>query len=387
MAGGESPTSLEVRCGSLFDGVSSKLRKNVLLRIENDRIAGISSFGQGSAARFSPNVVDLSAQTCLPGLTDVHVHIITQDPTRREIHGSASQSLSAGDLMRTLRYGFTTVRNLGTKTLGPSDIDVRSAIAAGLLIGPRLQVASCSTDTRYLGAKSVPTLRATVDRLVKAGSQWIKLFASPGWDYAPQYDATELAAIVDEAHREGARVAIHTVNPEETHSAVAAHVDSIEHGIDIRDADLKLMHDSGIVYVPTMSVLQFVSALPGRNDSAVWIYQLNQSFSTFERALKAKVKIAFGTDAGALDGRYTANPAQQFRLMVQHGMSPIQAILASTHEGPALLNMSDQIGSIQVGKYADVVAVKGNPTSDIAVLEHIVFVMKNGRVIEQPPRR
>ena len=163
-------------------------------------------------------------------------------------------------------------------------------------------------------------------------------------------------------------------------------MDSIEHGIDIRDADLKLMHDFGIVYVPTMSALQFASALPRRNDSGVWISQLNRSFSTFERALKAKVKIALGTDAGALDGRYTANPAQQFRLMVQHGMSPVQAILASTHEGPALLKMGDQIGSIQVGKYADVVAVKGDPTSDIAVLEHIVFVMKNGRVIEQPPR-
>ncbi len=377
----QAPTKV-IRCGSLFDGISVGLQKDKVIRVQANRIVAIANFQPGPGASAGLDVLDYSAETCLPGLIDVHVHVIEQDPMRRETKGAAAQSLSASALERTLGYGFTTVRNLGTTTLGPSDIDVRNAVEAGLLAGPRMQIAMMNTTTRNFGVKGEPMLRETVDKLAAAGSQWIKIFASPGWDYAPEYDATELAAIVDEAHKKGLKVAMHTVGAEDSHSAVQAHVDSIEHGVDIADADLALMRERGIVYVPTLSVLQFASALPDQKDPAMWTYQLKRNYSTFDRALKAKVKIAFGTDAGALDGGYSANPAPQLGMMVQHGMSPREAILSSIREGAELMDMKNNIGSIEVGKLADIIAVRGDPLTDISVLEHVDFVMKDGRTFK-----
>ena len=229
--------------------------------------------------------------------------------------------------------------------------------------------------------KGASELRAAVDRLVKDGSDWIKLFDTvfPGPEDGTQYTEQEIAAIVDEAHKKGVKVAMHAVALEGSHRAIAGGVDSVEHGVNIDDADLRRMKDSGITFVPTLFVLSYAATLPGRNDHAKWADFSKRSFDTFERVLRARVKIAFGTDAGALD--WTSNPAQQFQMMVSHGMAPMAAIQSATIEGARLLGMDQQVGSIEVGKLADIVAVQGDPLADARQLEHVMFVMKDGQVI------
>ena len=376
-----SPPVTLIRCGTLIDGVSAVPRKDVLLRVEGNRIVSVRTNGGAFSRESSASSVDLSTATCLPGLIDVHVHLITQDHHRRELQAPA-QSLSAESLLRTLRYGFTTVRSLGTDGLGPSDIDVRNAIASGSLPGPRLKVAICDTDARTFGVKGPIELRAAVDRIVNEGSDWIKLFDTvmPGPENGAQYSEEEISAIVDEAHKKGVKVAMHTTAAEGSHRAIAGGVDSIEHGVEITDADLKLMKERDLTFVPTLFVISYLTTLPGRDDTAKWADFLKRSLDTFDRALKAKVKIAFGTDAGAAD--WTSNPAQQFQMMVSHGMPPMAAIQSATMEGARLLGMDKQIGSVEVGKLADIVAVQGDPLADVSRLEHVMFVMKGGQRID-----
>lgn len=370
-----------VRCGTLIDGVSAIPRKDVLLRIEGNRIVSLSENGHAAKHESAARIIDLSGATCLPGLIDVHVHLINQDPQRRELK-TASESLSAENLLRTLRYGFTTVRNLGTDGLGRSDIDVRNSIGNGSLPGPRVKIAICDSDARNFGVKGSAELRAAVDRIVNEGSDWIKLYDAvmPGPESGAQYSEEEILAIVDEAHKKGVKVAMHTIALEGSRRAIAGGVDSVEHGLNIDDADLKRMKDSGITYVPTMFVISYAAGLPGRDDHAKWVDFSKQSFDTFERAIKAKVTIAFGTDSGALD--WTSTPAQQFPMMVSHGMTPMMAIESATMEGARLLGMDKQIGSIEIGKLADIVAVQGDPLADVSRLEHVMFVMKDGRQID-----
>ena len=373
-----APTSTTIRCGVLIDGVAAAPRKNVLLRVEGNRIVSLTENGRAFSDNPTAGTIDLSTATCLPGLIDVHVHLITEDPQRGELQ-TPPKSLSGEDLLRTLRYGFTTVRNLGSDSMGPTDVDVRNAIANGSLLGPRLKVAIVSD--RSFGAKGPTELRAAVDRIVNEGSDWIKLFdaVQPGPENGAQYSEEELSAVVDEAHKKGVKVAEHTVAFEGSHRAIASGVDSIEHGVDISDADLRLMKDRGITFVPTLAVISYLVEHPRENDKPKWADFLKRSLDTYERALKVNVKIAFGTDAGA--GGWTLNPAQQFQIMVSHGMSPMAAIQSATMESARLLEMDKQIGSIEVGKLADIVAVQGDPLADVSRLEHVIFVMKDGQLI------
>jgi imidazolonepropionase-like amidohydrolase len=370
-----------IRCGTLIDGVSTVPLKDVLLRVEGNKISSISQNGHPVTHESTAGTVDLSGATCLPGLIDVHVHLIAQDPQRRELK-TPSQSLSAENLLRTLRYGFTTVRNLGTDGLGPSDIDVRNAVDNRSLPGPRLKIAICDTEARSFGVKGPTELRAAIDRIVNQGSDWIKLFdiVLPGPEIGTLYSEEEISAIVDEAHKKGVKVAMHTVAMEGSHRAIAGGVDSVEHGVNIDDADLQRMKEKGITFVPTLFVISYAASLPGRDDHAKWVDFSKQSFDTFERALKAKVKFAFGSDAGALD--WTSTPAQQFQMMVNHGMTPMAAIQSATLDAARLLGMDKQIGSIEAGKLADIVAVQGDPLADVSRLEHVMFVMKDGRPID-----
>jgi imidazolonepropionase-like amidohydrolase len=363
----------------LIDGVSVVPLKDVLLRVEGNRIASLSTNRRAFSHESATRTIDLSTATCLPGLIDVHVHLIKEDAQRRELQ-TPSESLSAENLLRTLRYGFTTVRNLGGSPLGPSDIDVRNSVADGSLPGPRLKIAICDTRARNFGVKGSTELRVAVDRIVNDGSDWIKLFGTLGPENELQYSEEELSAIVDEAHKKGVKVAMHVIASADSHRAIASHVDSLEHGVDIEDADLRHMKDSGITFVPTLFVISYAAALPGRNDNAMWADRSKRSFDTFERALKAKVKIAFGSDAGALN--WTSNPAQQFQMMVSHGMTPMEAIQSATLEGARLLGMDKQIGTVEVGKLADIVAVQGDPLADVSRLEHVMFVMKDGHSID-----
>jgi imidazolonepropionase-like amidohydrolase len=191
--------------------------------------------------------------------------------------------------------------------------------------------------------------------------------------------------MVDEAHKRGIKVAVHTIGPEAAHQAIECHVDDIEHGVQIRDDDLKEMQLRGIVLVPTLFVLKYISLQPDADNPSEWVKQFQLSADTFRRALKANVKIAFGIDSGLEYWRFEqANPVEQIPLMVELGMSPTAAIKTITKNAAELLGLSHELGTIEQGKIADVVAVRGNPLKDMSRLEHIDFVMKAGKVYSEP---
>jgi imidazolonepropionase-like amidohydrolase len=380
------PTTL--KCGTLMDGISNLARKHVLIQLKGNKIAGMTSYDPSSLPSPHSDVIDLSNETCLPGLIDVHVHLIKTDPQTSPDDAKPSLSVTADNMRRMLNYGFTTVRNLGSPTVWPSDVEIRKQVEKGILVGPRLKVSLNKLDNKRDPSLSGPeALRILVDRIAAEGGDWVKLFGDVGWDDPPQYSEEELSAIVREAHAKGIKVAMHSIGPEDNHRAIACRVDSIEHGIEIRDEDLQRMRDSGIVFVPTMTVLQYVASLSDRQDHASWAKRYALSTSTFQRAVKLGVKIAFGTDAYAASIENTdwhaINPARQFGLMVDLGMPPMQAILSGTKAAAELLGMDKQVGSIAPGMLADIIAVPGEPLLDIRQLEHVDFVMKDGKQVRE----
>jgi imidazolonepropionase-like amidohydrolase len=190
----------------------------------------------------------------------------------------------------------------------------------------------------------------------------------------------ELRAIVDETHRQHHKVASHAMALNGVHNSVEAGVDSIEHGNYIADADIKTMVQKGIYYIPTIYVGEYVAQGRAAAGAKVWLDMIKIHEETFRRALKGGVKIVFGTDVGGFD--WKINAAVEFPYMVKYGMTPIQAIRSATTTPAEMLGMSNDLGSITAGKYADVVAVKGDPLSDITVLQQIDFVMKGGEVVK-----
>ena len=383
-SGAPGLAGVTLKCGTLIDGIASVPQKNVLIVLTGNKITELRSYDPTAAPSNDPEIIDLSRETCLPGLIDVHVHYIEPTPGAKKLDTKPLQPATADNFRRALRFGFTSVRNLGSSTVWPSDVEVRKAINDSVFVGPRVQVSLVDTASEGTlgGAKGAVALRGVVDRMAAYGADWVKLFGDTGWVDPPKYSEEELSAMVDEAHRKGMKVAIHSIGPEDNHRSVICRVDSIEHGIDIRDEDLRRMRETGVVFVPTLSVLKFAKDSLGMEDFAR-LYQ--QSVSTFRRALKERVKIAFGTDAGAISIQSTvwkeSNPAQQFGLMVDLGMEPMQAIKSGTSVAAELVGMKDQLGSITAGRLADIVAVPGDPLDDIRQLERVDFVMKDGKRI------
>jgi len=197
-------------------------------------------------------------------------------------------------------------------------------------------------------------------------------------DDIPTFTLDELRAVVDESHREHHKVASHAAALNGVHNSVEAGVDSIEHGMYIADADMKTMVQKGIYYVPTLYVGEYVAEGRAAAGARVWVDMIKIHEATFRRAIAAGVKIAFGTDVGGFD--WGINPAMEFTTMVKYGMTPEQAIRAATSSAAELLGMQNDVGSIAPGKYADLVAVKGDPLKDVGVLQKIDFVMKGGEV-------
>jgi imidazolonepropionase-like amidohydrolase len=232
--------------------------------------------------------------------------------------------------------------------------------------------------------------RKAVREQIMYGADWIKVYSDRSYhlrddgvlDDIPTFTLEELKAIVDEAHRERHKVASHAMALNGVHNSVEAGVDSIEHGNYIADEDLKSMASRGTFYVPTIFVGAYVAEGRAAEGSPVWVKMLAVHEDTFRRAMKAGVKIAFGTDAGGF--AWTVNPAKEFGYMVKWGMTPAQAIRSATSSAAELLGWSDQVGTIEPGKYADIVAVTGDPLADVTALEKVDFVMKGGTVVKKP---
>ena len=409
-----TPKITYIGCGSLYDGKHDEAQKNVTVKIVDDKIDSISPTTKATEEKGSA-VIDLSHEVCLPGLIDTHTHVLLQGDITSEdydvqlLKWSTPYRTILGTVSarRALEYGFTTIRDLETEGAGYADVDIKKAINNGVIPGPRMQVAGRAMDVTgaypVLGyswelkfPKGVQEVdgadggRKAVREQISNGVDWVKVYSDrsyyvrPGGvlDDVPTFSLDELRAIVDETHRERRKIASHAAALNGVHNSVEAGVDSIEHGMYISDADLQTMVAHGTYYVPTLFVGEYVAEGRAAAGAKVWIDMIKIHEDTFRRALKAGVKIAFGTDAGGFD--WKIDPAREFAIMVKYGMTPAQALRSATVTASELLGMQEKIGSLEAGKFADIVAVPADPLADIQQLEHVNFVMKGGAVYLKP---
>ncbi|MBZ5569391.1 MAG: amidohydrolase family protein [Acidobacteriia bacterium] len=400
-----------LRCGSLLDPKSGQVRRDVEIVVVGHKVETVGAFGAGTRAGApAPQMIDLGGMTCLPGLIDTHTHVLLQGDITAEDYDAQllKQSnpyraiVGAVTAGKALNYGFTTLRDLETEGAGYADVDIKKAINNGIIAGPRMQVATRALNVTgayplqgYNWEIQVPhgvqfcdgadDCRKAVREQISHGADWIKVYSDrsyyidgPALKDVPTFTMEELRAIVDEAHRQRRKVASHATAMFGVHNSVEAGVDSIEHGDYIAPEDLKTMAAKGIWYVPTLYVGEYVAEGRAKAGAPVWLDMVKISEETFRRAMQAGVKIAFGTDAGGFD--WNINPAKEFALRVKCGQTAAQAIRSATSDAAALLGMAD-VGTIEPGKLADIVAVAGDPLADVTVLEKISFVMKDGVVV------
>jgi imidazolonepropionase-like amidohydrolase len=403
-----------VRCGALFQPETGQMQRNVLITIEGERIKEVR---EGGSPASGAQVIDLSDRTCLPGLIDTHTHTLLQGDITAEDYdvqllkqSTAYRAiLGTRSVKRALEYGFTTIRDLETEGAGYADADLKKAINNGIIPGPRMKVATRAMDVTgayplqgYSWEIQVPhgvqlvdgadEARKAVREQISFGADWIKVYSDRSYfvrpdgvlDDIPTFTMEELRAIVDEAHRQKHKVASHAMALNGVHNSVEAGVDSIEHGNYIAEADLKTMAQKGIFYVPTIYVGEYVAQGRAAAGAKVWLDMIKIHGDTIHRAINAGVKIAFGTDVGGFD--WGVNPAVEFPYMTKYGMTPAQAIRAATSNAAELLGMQNDVGSVTQGKFADIVAVKGDPLADLTLLQKIDFVMKGGEIFKSLAR-
>ena len=394
-----------IRAGRLIDGKSDKPLENALILVEGDKIVSVAA---GGAAPAGVEVIDLSKATVLPGFADTHTHLLLNGDITAEDYDVQllKQSipyraiLSARNARIALEHGFTTMRDLETEGAMYADVDIKNAIANGEVPGPRMQVATrAMTPTGmypllgYSWELQVPKgvqyvdgvdgARKAVREQVMYGADWIKYYSDRRYHFEADdvlhsmvnFTDEEAKAIVDETHRLGKKAAAHAIGSDGIAAALRAGVDTVEHGDGLTDALIDEMARKGVYWVPTITVGAYVA--PGRGGN--WTRMVDLEKAAFQKALKKNVKIALGTDAGGFDWK-DINQAKEFGYYVNYGMTPMQAIRAGTVVPAELLGWSDKMGTIEAGKWADLVAVSGDPLKDITELEHVKFVMKGGSV-------
>jgi len=385
------PVVRVVRCGTLIHPSNGQVQHNVLITVEGERVRQVEENSNASAGN---QVIDLSDHTCLPGLVDAHTHVLLQgDITAQDYDEQLLKQsvayraiLATQSVRRALENGFTTIRDVETEGAGYADVDLKRAINRGVIPGPRMQVATRAMDVTGaypLLGYGPDNARKAVREQISFGADWIKVYSDRSYfvrdngilDDIPTFTMDELRAIVDEAHRQHHKVASHAMALNGVHNSVEAGVNSIEHGNYISDADIKTMVQKNIYYVPTIYVGEYVAAGRAAAGAKVWLDMIKIHEETFRRALKGGVKIVFGTDVGGFD--WKINAAKEFPYMVKYGMTPLQAIRSAT---TTAADMSNDIGEILPGKFADLVALKGDPLNNIELLQQIDFVMKGGEV-------
>ena len=402
---GAPPKKIAVRAGRLIDGKSDSPMSNALILIEGDQIKSVTS---GGSAPSGYELIDLSKATVLPGFMDVHTHVLLNGDITAEDYDTQllKQSipyraiLAARNARIALDHGFTTLRDVETEGAMYADVDVKTAILRGEVPGPRMQVATRAMAPTgmypllgYSWELKVPTGVQTVDGVEGArkavreqianGADWIKYYSDRRYHFGDDgvlysmvnFTDEEAKAIVDETHRLGKKVAAHCIGSDGIAAALRAGVDTIEHGDGFTDALLDEAARQGVYWVPTIIVGAYVA--PGRG--GVWVRMVDLEKTAFQKALKKNVKIALGTDAGGFDWKQL-NEAEEFVYYANYGMTPMQAIRAGTSVPAALLGWSDKVGTLEAGKWADLVAVSGDPLKDISELTRVKFVMKGGIV-------
>jgi imidazolonepropionase-like amidohydrolase len=402
------PKTIAIRAGRLIDGKSDTPIANALIVVEGDTIKSVTPGGSPPAG---VEIIDLSKATVLPGFVDAHTHVLLQGDITQEEYDEQllKQSipyraiLASRNAQIALGHGFTAMRDLETEGAMYADLDVKKAINRGEVPGPHMQVSTrAMTPTGMYGplgysweiqvpqgvqyADGVEGVRKAVREQVMYGADWIKYYSDHGYFYGPDgvvlhshvnFTDEEAKAIVDETHRLGKKVAAHAIGSDGIAAALKAGVDSIEHGDGLTDAEMDEMAQRGVYWVPTIMVGAYVA--PGRSGN--WPKMVETEKAAFQLALKKGVKIVLGTDAGGFDWR-ALNQALEFDYYVKYGMTPMQAIHSATTMAAELLGWSDKMGTVEAGKWADLVAVSGDPLKDIAELQHVKFVMKGGSVFK-----
>jgi imidazolonepropionase-like amidohydrolase len=400
------PVRVAVKAAHLIDGRNDKVLSPAVVLIEDGHIVQV---GSALAIPKDAQVLDLGAATLLPGLIDAHVHLtsVPENSGYRELGVSLPRETLYGatNAARTLLAGFTSARNVGAG--GFSDVALREAIDAGELAGPRLLVSGpplgitgghCDENLlaprfhfKEEGVADGPWEARTRARdVIKYGADLVKLCASGGvlskgdQPGAPQYSVEEMRAIVEEAHRAGRKVAAHAHGTLSIKEAIRAGVDSIEHASLIDEEGIKLAKEHGTFLVMDIYNDDFIlqeglknGMLPESIEKEKAIGRLQRE--SFARAVKAGVRMAFGTDAGVYPH---GNNARQFAVMVRYGMTPREAIRSATLDAAELLGWKDKVGSVEPGKLADLIAVRGDPLADVRALEDVGFVMKGGVVVK-----
>ncbi|MGA7575694.1 MAG: amidohydrolase family protein [Terriglobales bacterium] len=405
-----------IRAGVLIDGVSNSARRDQIITIRGNVISNVADAGGFLPQNLPPGAtfIDLSQATVLPGLIDAHTHIFLQGEDPAE-GGYDIQLLkyplafraarATVSVRRALEQGFTTLRDMETEGAGYGDVGIKEAIEGGYIPGPRLFVSTRAISTTggyplegYAPEIEVPKGVQVIDGPVEArkaarqqldhGADWIKVYMTHrSWvdgngDLVSQPTLTveELRAIVDETHGWGKKVACHAYNGEGLQRALDGGCDSIEHGLLLTDAQIAQMIRQGTWLCATLSAYlngwSPADTEEGRHDRK----RASDHEASFRKAVKAGVKIAFGTDIGGIP--WSEPIAQEFPHMVEYGMTPMQAIQAATSRAAELVEMKGRLGVVAPGAYADVVAVSGDPLANIKVLENVGFVMKDGKVFK-----
>lgn len=405
IAGAQTSTSddsIAIRAARLFVG-TDKLATNQVVLVKGDRITEIGPVEKVKIPAGS-EIVDLSQSTVLPGLIDTHTHVFGNGPDyENQILRESYQyrTLTAlANAQKDLMAGFTTLRDLKSVGAMYSDVDLRNAIDRGVVSGPRMQVATRGLQTTggFLMrgyAADVPAALEVVDspwaarqavrEQVAHDADLIKVYAAYDYHFTPDgklvvlptFTAEEVNAIVDEAHKRGRKVSCHAFGGEGLRNCLNAGVDSLEHGVVLEDADIQTMVRKGIYLVPTLYHYQLDRERDMKRHAGHSVAEISEP--SFRKAVAQGVKIAFGSGVGPYPH---GSQTKEFEYMVKFGMTPVQAIRAATIDAAQLMGWQDRVGSVEAGKFADLVAVEGDPTADITELERVKFVMKGGHVFK-----
>jgi imidazolonepropionase-like amidohydrolase len=412
---------IALKAARMFDGKSRSLMQNAVVIVQDGKI---TDAGTSITVPDGAQVIDLGDATLLPGFMDAHTHLTLDfsgnynDRRLQELDLNVSeQAIKATLFVRaTVEAGFTTVRDLGSRFVGSRefvDVALRNCINKGVIVGPRMLVA-----TKGIGATGGhfdPTsgfrdllfgrepdatdgiadgpdaIRKAVRFEVKNGADVIKAAVSGGVLSladevdTPQFTPAEMAALVDESHRLRKKVAVHCHGDEAAKEAIAAGVDSIEHGSFLKPETLQLMKSKGIYLVPTLMASEYIMGKIGNYPPVLQAKAKAAAAARsemFRNAVKMGVKIGLGTDAAVFPH---GENAKEFKLMVDLGMAPIDALKTATANDAELFGISQKIGTLEKGKLADVVAMPGDPTQDITATERVSFVMKEGKIIRNGP--
>lgn len=401
------PEPVLLHCGALVDVVAGRTLRDVGIRIEGDLITAVGPYVRGEARE-----IDRSAETCLPGLIDAHVHLLIAvddyqvDHLR---HSSAYKALRGLKVAQDLlRAGWTTLRVLGDADVAYAHLDVRRAIDEGMFPGPRItgaghyfSITGGGGDLNFVAPEQkliadglvvdgVEALRHAVREELKYGSDWIKVLASGAMMSAgndpkrAHYSPEELRAVVEEASRLGVPVAMHAHSAEAIRAATLAGARSIEHGTFLDDEGIRLMVKHGTWLVPTFYVGEYYLEEQSQSAAQAKMNELTRQYrarhmQAVGKALRAGVRVGVGTDYVGFPPR---QGVRELRLLVEAGMTPMQAIRAATQDNAELLGWEQRIGSVEPGKLADIIAVPGDPVADLPVLERVDFVMRGGVVVD-----